>query len=140
MEKSIPRPEGYMENPYKGKDGREYHTHEDLQAANAEVKRQLFPQKVRSALISGLVALSLGACEPTIKEVRDMNQDGVNDIRISTGTCRSCLDYIFLGRDSTYERLRQSSDERYKFFAEDGTIYFINESGNLQKIKKEVKK
>ena len=35
----IKRPENWMENPYIGRDGRDYHTYEALQSANAEFDR-----------------------------------------------------------------------------------------------------
>ncbi|MBI2629116.1 hypothetical protein HYW74_03465 [Candidatus Pacearchaeota archaeon] len=43
---TIPRPEGYMENPYKGDDGRDYHNPEDLARANEEYRR-FYSQKER---------------------------------------------------------------------------------------------
>lgn len=39
MIKDIPRPKDWMENPYIGKDGRDYHTLEALKVANAEFNR-----------------------------------------------------------------------------------------------------
>jgi len=46
--KKIGRPEDYMENPYIGKDGRDYHTLEALMEANREQKRQLFPKNINN--------------------------------------------------------------------------------------------
>jgi hypothetical protein len=41
MKKGIPRPKDWMENPYIGKDGRDYHTYEALDAANVEFNRRM---------------------------------------------------------------------------------------------------
>ena len=45
--KGIPRPEGYMKNPYIGKDGKDYHSPEVLAQANAEYLRRMHPKKIR---------------------------------------------------------------------------------------------
>jgi len=42
----VPRPDRWMENPYIGKDGRDYHSFEALQQANAEHNEGMFPKKV----------------------------------------------------------------------------------------------
>ena len=42
---TIPRPEKYMENPFKGKDSRDYHTTEALAEANAEYDKRFYPDK-----------------------------------------------------------------------------------------------
>lgn len=41
-EKGPMRPEGWMENPYIGKDGKDYHSFEALKRANEEWTRQMF--------------------------------------------------------------------------------------------------
>ena len=38
------RPEGYMESPYIGKDGKEYHSVEALKCANDEWLRRMYPK------------------------------------------------------------------------------------------------
>lgn len=38
------RQKDYMENPYIGKDGRDYHTFEALEKANAEYFAMMFPK------------------------------------------------------------------------------------------------
>ena len=40
--KEIPRPEGWMENPFIGKDGRDYHSVEALETANREYAERMF--------------------------------------------------------------------------------------------------
>jgi hypothetical protein len=41
----IPRPEGWMENPYIGKDGQDYHSVEALIQANADYNDRMFQKK-----------------------------------------------------------------------------------------------
>ena len=44
MESKIPRPEGFVENPYIGKDGKDYHSIAALSQADTEYYRQMFKQ------------------------------------------------------------------------------------------------
>lgn len=41
-EKKIPRPSGFMENPYIGRDGRDYHSVKALGVANADYVRRTY--------------------------------------------------------------------------------------------------
>ena len=39
--RAVPRPEDYLENPYKGRDGKEYHNLHDLERANQGYNNQM---------------------------------------------------------------------------------------------------
>jgi hypothetical protein len=43
--KGIPRPTGFMENPFIGKDGRDYHSYEALKEANEAYFERMFQEK-----------------------------------------------------------------------------------------------
>ena len=49
--RGIPRPEGYMENPFIGKDGRDYHSAEALFQANKNWFERNNPKRIPNLLI-----------------------------------------------------------------------------------------
>ena len=46
----VPRPLGYMENPYIGKDGRDYPTIDSFREANKRYIQQAYPPKFKNSL------------------------------------------------------------------------------------------